>query len=154
MAQDYVQARDWIFEAQDGDGSTWLPATGDEETQMSIDPTSVQSDVTSFSDAGLAAHYVAERAESVRITGLFREDSSTGAAEAFRARIEEIAAGIGLPVNLDATGNVGSRCSFRFHAPQQAVITWVATITMDPVAGGNNDPASWGFTVTRSGAPS
>lgn len=130
MAAKAILARGWTFKigAQAIGGILqFTPAAQGKKTITTI-----------FANQGQESHVVASRTKSIKLSGLYFEDPSTGVRDAGQAAVEALAEQMG-----DAS--VGS---FTITSPGGHIGTFTATAIMDaPGGGGNDDETKWECTL-------
>jgi len=101
------------------------------------------ADTTEFCSNGYMEHIVASRGVEISAEGFFLEDPMTGDRSTGQELIEVLAA---------LTGN-DSLGDFKLTSPGGSGRRFFASIVLADVGGGNDDPTTWGFTMTVSGKP-
>jgi hypothetical protein len=109
---------------------------------MAPAPATVRADTRHWSDGGRHRHMVASRGDSFTFTGKYQVDEATGDRAPGQEAVEAWAADFG-QVSLK---------QFRItDSSGLNPITFEASAELTRPGGGNDDPASWGFTVEVSG---
>lgn len=142
MAVTKILARDFTFELNTGTTAspTWVAVGA--VSSWSHSPTKNDADTTTFDEEGRLSHLPASRGDEFTITGMYKEDESTGARDAGQEAVEAWA---------DEIGPTGIK-QFRISSPGGNVKTFEASASVQVGGGGTDDPAAWEATVTVSGA--
>lgn len=99
------------------------------------------ADTKTFDSDGWDEHIVAGRGKTLTVEGKYYEDPLTGARDPGQQAIEEAAELIGLDSLVD----------FTLISPGGTTRTFKASVNLGDIGGGNNDPTSWGCSLTISG---
>jgi len=144
MAVTKVLARDWEFSINDGTFAVpvWVDVTCGLNT-FTFSNSKNDADTTEFCSNGYMEHIVASRGVEISAEGFFLEDPMTGDRSTGQELIEVLAA---------LTGN-DSLGDFKLTSPGGSGRRFFASIVLADVGGGNDDPTTWGFTMTVSGKP-
>jgi len=136
-----VLARDATFEINDGTEAVpdWLEIKG--VTSLTFNPTKNDADTTDFDSEGVLEHLPASRGLAFTMGGFRLEDRDTGDRDPGQAAVEAY----------DALVGPDGLASFRITTPAGDVYAFSASVSVTPHGGGNDDPASWSVTITRSG---
>ena len=142
MAVVKVLARDWTLEINNGTyaSPSWINATCGLNT-FTFSNTKNDADTTDFCSEGWMEHIVASRSMELTGEGFYLEDESTGDRNQGQELIETLA---------NQMGNA-SLGDFRLTSPGGNSRRFYASANIADVGGGNDDPTSWGFTLTISG---
>lgn len=143
MAVVKTLARDWDFFANTGtdETPTWVPINGINSASWGV--TKNDADTTTYDDEGNATHLVASRGKNVTLSGIFMEDPDNGDRDPGQEACETWAEAIG-PDSLR---------KFKAQTPGGTTIIGLASCSVNPGGGGNDDPTAWECAVTWSGKP-
>lgn len=142
MPIDKTLIRNFDAELNTGDemSPNWVHVGGIDN--MSHSPTTNRADTRVWDDGGRLTHLVASRGDSFTFTGKYLVDSDTGDRDPGQEAVEAWAAGF----------DVDGLKQFRVTDSSGInVITFYASAELTRPSGGNDDPASWGFSVEVSG---
>ena len=144
MAVTKVLARDWEFWINNGTFAVpvWVDVTCGLNT-FTFSNSKNDADTTEFCSDGYAEHIVASRSVEISAEGFFLEDPDTGDRSQGQELVEVLAA---------KTGNE-SLGDFKLVSPGGSGRRFYSSIVLADVGGGNDDPTTWGFTMTVSGKP-
>lgn len=146
MTQVKVNARDIIFEVNDGDDE-WLRVENLASVTRNPGENEETADTTDFDSQGAYEQDVMQRGSSLELEGLEMRDNATGAPQPGRARMEAL--GGEEAVGYDSRGQVRFR-----HPLVQTWSVWDCTVTLGETGGGTNDKSAWSATVTKCGLTS
>lgn len=144
MAVTKVLARDWDFYINTGTFAipTWLNTNCGLNT-FTFSNSKEDAETTDFCSDGYAEHMVASRGLEITAEGFYLEDPTTGDRSAGQLAIEELAEKVGN----DSLGD------FKLVSPAGSGRRFYSSVMVGDVGGGNDDPTTWGFTLTVSGKP-
>jgi hypothetical protein len=108
---------------------------------FSLTESSNDADRTGFDDGGNPRHWVASRTRTIKLSGKFLEDPSNGTRDAGQEAVETQASLIG-----DL-----SLATWTIDSPGGNSLSFLGSVTMDEIGGGNDDSAKWGCTIKCSG---
>lgn len=135
-------ARDGEFEVAPAAGSggpAFIPIGGVKECSQS--PKTVQAETTDYDSGGHPEHLVAERGVEFGLKGHHLEDVANGQRDPGQARMEVLAAAMGL-------ASIGT---FRWTSPGGNIDTFDGSVEVTGPGGDNNAIASWEAKITVSG---
>jgi uncharacterized protein YjdB len=142
MACTKILARGWDIYINTGTIAvpTWTTIGG--LSSLTFSNSKNDADTTTYDSQGNMEHIVASRSREVSIEGLYLEDVDTGARDAGQEAVDEAGVSFGC----------SSLAQFKLTSPYGAITIFLASINIGDVGGGNDDPTSWGATLTISGA--
>lgn len=140
MAVTKVLARGWILKVNTGTEAVPVFTEVNGLNTFTFSNSKNDADTTDFNSAGFVEHIVASRSFEISGEGFFLEDKSTGDRDAGQEKVEEY----GLLVGED------SLRTWTLTTPGGTVRTFKASVVVGDQGGGNDDPTSWGFTLTVS----
>lgn len=139
-----LNARDYLFEVADDDGTTWLAVPKIRSLTINNGASTVTADTTDFDNAGHASQEIMQRGATIALSTFDVVDRTTGEPNGALARLQEIGALVGY----DSVGKI------RFRNKLAADwIVWDCTVDVGEQGGGTNDKSNWSATITRDGAP-
>ena len=143
MAVVKVLARDWDFEINNGTEAVpvWVDIRCGLNT-LTFSSAKNDADTTDFCSEGWQEHIVASRNNSVSASGFYLEDPDDGTRNAGQELVETASRLFGY----DALKQ------FRLTSPGGTIKIFSGSVALGDIGGGNDDPTSWGFTVTVSGS--
>jgi hypothetical protein len=139
MAVTKVLARGWKFEVYDTDTLLYVEVTG--INTFTFTRGKNDADTTDFDSEGYEEHMAASRNFEITGEGFYKEDLSTGDRDLGQEIMEDYAELVG----------EDSLRQFRMTSPGGTEKEFNASVNIGDVGGGNDDPTSWGFTLTVSG---
>lgn len=145
MAVVKVLARDWTL---------WLNQTGTYATPVwtnitcglntfTFSNSKNDADTTDFCNDGYMDHIVASRSLELTGEGFYMEDEITGDRDLGQEYMEALNT---------AMGN-SAKGDFKLVSPGGSGRRFYASVNVGDTGGGNDDPTSWGFTLTIAGKP-
>jgi len=143
MAATKVLARGWVLSINTGTYAVpvWTEVKG--INTLTFSNSKNDADTTDFNSDGDMEHMVASRSREIAVEGFYLEDISTGDRDAGQEACETLA---------ELTGNT-SLGDFKLVSPAANGKRFYASANIGDVGGGNDDPTSWGVTLTISGKP-
>lgn len=108
---------------------------------ISFDSSVKEADITSFSNAGNNAHIVTSRGYAVKIGGFYTESSTSKSPEPGLAALISLSESIGNAAMGD----------FIMTSPSGVTREFSASVTMDSLGGGKDDPTKWSAVLKVSG---
>jgi hypothetical protein len=144
MAKMKILARNWAIEVNTGTEEipAWTKVGGINTFTLSNDKE--DSDTTDFDSEGYAEHMVAGRSNEISFEGFYLEDPLDGSRDVGQEYIETMSEKVGP----EAMGKM------RITPPSgKNGKIYTGSFGTGDVGGGNNDPTSWGATLTVSGKP-
>jgi hypothetical protein len=144
MAITKVLARDWNLFINTGTFAVpvWADVTGGINT-FKFSNKKKDAETTDFASDGRDESFAASRSTEISAEGYYLEDLSNGDRNAGQELIEAQAELVG----------VTSLGDFKIVSPAGTLRRFYASVEMVDVGGGNDDPTSWGYTLTISGKP-
>jgi hypothetical protein len=145
MAIVKVLARDWtLFLNSTGTYAVpvWLNITCGLNT-FKFANDKKDADTTDFCSDGFTDHIVASRSLEISAEGYYMEDEVNGDRDPGQEAVETLAL---------AMGNA-SKGDFKLVSPGGNGKRFYASVGVSDIGGGNEDPSSWGFTLTVAGKP-
>jgi len=141
-----VLARGWILEV-DTDAlletplgtPVWVAING--LNSLTFSNSKNDAETTTFDDEGWETHMVASRGRELSVEGFYLVDPIDGTRDMGQETVEQVGDEIG-PASL---------ASFRLTSPASKVKTFVSSVNVGDIGGGNDDPTSWGAELTISG---
>lgn len=135
-----ILARDYIFEVDANGGSAYVVIGGIDTFSLGSEKTDVER--TIFTDNGIPRHWVAQRGNTLTLTGKRLQNPNSGTRDPGQQEAETLAGAVGY----------SSLGSFRITDPGGVVKTFLGSCKLSDIGGGNNDTTSWGIEITVSGA--
>jgi hypothetical protein len=144
MAIAKVLARDWKFYINSGTFAVpvWNDITCGINT-FTFSNSKNDADTTDFCSDGYAESLVASRGVEISAEGFYLEDPALGDRSPGQEFVETLSA---------KTGN-DSLGDFKLVSPGGLGRRFYASSVLADIGGGNDDPTTWGFTLTVSGKP-
>lgn len=141
MAVKKVLARDWVASINTGTyvSPVWVEIKG--LSTLTFSNGKNDADTTDFNSDGWEEHIVASRNAELAIEGMYLEDPSDGSRDPGQEAVETLSETMGN----DSLGD------FKLVSPGGTGKRFYASAQIGDVGGGNDDPTSWGATLTRSG---
>ena len=141
MAITKVLARGWTLEVNTGteEEPEFTPIGG--INTFTFSNSKNDADITDFDSEGYMEHIVASRSFEISMEGFYLEDLATGDRDAGQEKVEEYGNLVG----------EDSLRTYRLTTPGGTVKTFLASTNIGDQGGGNDDPTSWGATLTVSG---
>lgn len=142
MAITKVLARYFVIEINTGTIAvpTWTTIGG--ITSFGFDSTKNNVDTTDFDSDGEQEHQVASRSKSFTVDGLYEEDSSNGDRDPGQEAVEAAS---------ELFGD-SALVQFKLTTPGGTTKTFLGSVNIKTIGGGNDDSTSWGFDVDISGS--
>ncbi|SOB83136.1 phage tail tube protein [Streptomyces sp. 1331.2] len=141
-----IDARGWIFEAQDITAATetWLRIGMLTSFTHNPGENEETEETTSFDDEGYYNQDVMQRGATIELESKFAADK-TGVQDPGQHYIDAVWAN---RLGVDSHNPVRWR-----HRTQTTWVVWDATVTPGEQGGGVNEKTSWSATITRCGKP-
>jgi len=131
-----VLARDWTVTVG---ATTPLPIPNLET--IGFDSTAKEADITSFSNAGNDDHTITSRGRTLKLAGFYYEDTTGKAVEP----------GLAALIALGEQTGASAKDQFVVTDPAGVTRTFNASVTMDTIGGGKDDPTKFTATLKVAG---
>jgi hypothetical protein len=139
-----IPARDIIIEVESSTTDTWLPIENLASATINKAENEETADLTDFDSEGAYEQWIMQRGASMSLAGSELKDSTTGALQPGRARVEALAGEDALAS--DSHGRI------RFRHPMDTTWRiWTATFSVGESGGETNAVSGWAATITKSG---
>jgi hypothetical protein len=144
MPVDVTLARNFTFELNTGTIAVPNFVAVEGIDNLTHTPATVRSEARTFDDVGRSRHIVASRGDTFAFTGKYKVDEATGARAPGQEAVEAWANEFGpLPNGI-------KQCRITDTSGLN-VITFNGSAEVTRFGGGNDDAATWGFTVEVDG---
>ncbi|WP_067184625.1 phage tail tube protein [Microtetraspora niveoalba] len=146
MTQRKINARDIIVEVEDPTATPepYRKIENLASVTVNLGENEETVDTTDYDSEGVYEQEIMQRGASMALEGQAKKDTTTGALQPGRARVEEMAGEDN--VGYDSLGKIRFR-----HPMDEKWTNWNATFSLGEQGGGPNDKVSWSATITKSG---